>query len=55
MLFGIIQYPCPDSNGDNRLRRSAFYPLELQGQRGHYNTITYHGKVFLSDGKAYRT
>ena len=34
-----LQYPCKDLNLDNRFRKPAFSPIELQGQRRHYNTI----------------
>jgi methylthioribose-1-phosphate isomerase len=33
------EYPCKDLNLDNRFRKPAFYPIELQGQRRHYSTI----------------
>ncbi len=34
-------YPRPDSNWDNRLRRSAFYPIGLRG----------HSAVIIASGR----
>ena len=39
-LYGDYEYPCKDLNLDNRFRKPAFYPIELQGQRRYYNMIT---------------
>lgn len=43
--YGDYEYPCKDLNLDNRFRKPAFYPIELQGQRRHYNTITQNMKL----------